>query len=220
MIAPGCQERDPLHVRYRHPASARSSRRDRAAIAARPGSVRDQDNTPRRRYDEAKRGIAAFIAEIVKPAHEGERIQSAAVDRMIAAIDTTVSAQVNAIMHSEAFQQLESAWRSVKFLVDRTDFRQNIKIEMLNASKQDSLSDFEDSPEVVKSGLYKHVYVDEYGQFGGQPFAAVITNYQFTPGAQDVKLMRYHGGRGYGPCSRDRLGCAGILRDRPVRSAA
>ena len=142
-------------------------------------------------YDEAKRGIAAFIAEIVKPAHEGERIQSAAVDRMIAAIDTTVSAQVNAIMHSEAFQQLESAWRSVKFLVDRTDFRQNIKIEMLNASKQDLLSDFEDSPEVVKSGLYKHVYVDEYGQFGGQPFAAVITNYQFTPGAQDVKLMRY-----------------------------
>ncbi|MEJ0014959.1 MAG: type VI secretion system contractile sheath large subunit [Acetobacteraceae bacterium] len=142
-------------------------------------------------YAEAKRGIAAFLTEIVKPERAGERVQSAAVDRMIAAIDQTVSAQVNEIMHSEDFQKMESAWRSMKFLIDRTDFRQNIKIEMLNASKQDLLDDFDDSPEVVKSGLYKHVYIDEFGQFGGQPFAAMITNYQFTPGAQDVKLMQY-----------------------------
>lgn len=142
-------------------------------------------------YAETKRGIAAFIAEIVKPTHEGERIQTAAADRMIAEIDKTISAQVNAIMHSEDFQKLESSWRSLKFLVDRTDFRQNIKIEMLNTSKEDLLSDFEDSPEVVRSGLYNHVYVDEFGQFGGQPFAAVITNYQFSPGPQDVKLMQY-----------------------------
>ncbi len=142
-------------------------------------------------YAEARRGIAAFLAEIVKPDHAGERVQSAAVDRMIAAIDQTASEQVNEIMHSEDFQKMESAWRSMKFLVDRSDFRQNIKIEMLNVSKDDLLSDFEDSPEVVRSGLYRHVYVDEFGQFGGQPFAAVITNYQFTPGAQDVKLLQY-----------------------------
>lgn len=142
-------------------------------------------------YAEAKRGIAAFLAEIVKPDHAGERVQSGAVDRMIAEIDRTASEQVNEIMHSEDFQKMESAWRSMKFLIDRTDFRQNIKIEMLNVSKDDLLADFEDSPEVVRSGLYRHVYVDEFGQFGGQPFAAVITNYQFTPGAQDVKLMQY-----------------------------
>ncbi len=142
-------------------------------------------------YAEAKRGIAAFLAEIVKPDHAGEKVQSAAVDRMIAAIDQTASDQVNEIMHSEDFQKMESAWRSMKFLIDRTDFRQNIKVEMLNVSKDDLLADFEDSPEVVRSGLYRHVYIDEFGQFGGQPFAAMITNYQFTPGAQDVKLMQY-----------------------------
>lgn len=142
-------------------------------------------------YAEARRGVAAFLAEIVKPAHAGERVQSAAVDRMIAMIDKTMSEQLNAIMHSEGFQKMESSWRSLKFLVDRTDFRQNIKIEMLNVSKDDLLADFEDSPEVVKSGLYKHVYVDEYGQFGGQPFASVITNYEFGPGAQDIKLLQY-----------------------------
>lgn len=142
-------------------------------------------------YEDARRGVAAFLAEIVKPDHSGERVQGAAVDQMIAAIDAKVSDQLNAVMHSETFQTLESAWRGLKFLVDRTDFRQNIKIEMLNVSKSDLLSDFEDAPEVVRSGLYKHVYVDEFGQFGGQPFAAVIANYQFTPGPQDVKLMQY-----------------------------
>lgn len=142
-------------------------------------------------YDAARRGVAAFLSELVKPAHAGERIQSAAVDNMIAMIDQTMSRQLNAIMHAEPFQKLESSWRSLKFLVDRTDFRQNIKLEMLNVAKDDLLADFEDSPEVVRSGLYKHVYVDEYGQFGGQPFAGVITNYEFGPGAQDVKLLQY-----------------------------
>ena len=142
-------------------------------------------------YEEARKGIAAFLSELVKPAHAGERIQGAAVDRMIGMIDQTMSTQLNTIMHSDGFQKMEAAWRSLKFLVDRTDFRQNIKIEMLNVSKDDLLSDFEDSPEVVRSGLYKHVYVDEYGQFGGQPFAGVITNYDFGPGAQDIKLLQY-----------------------------
>jgi type VI secretion system protein ImpC len=142
-------------------------------------------------YDAARQGVAAFLAEVLKPTNAQEKVQTAAVDRMLAQIDQTISAQINEIMHHASFQEMESSWRSVKFLVDRTDFRQNIKLEMLNASKEDLLSDFEDSPEVVRSGLYKHVYVDEYGQFGGQPFAAVISNYQFGPGAQDMKLLQY-----------------------------
>ena len=58
-------------------------------------------------------------------------------------------------------------------------------------SKEDLLEDFEDSPEVVKSGLYKIVYTAEYGQFGGQPYAAMIGNYEFGPGPQDIKLLQY-----------------------------
>ena len=141
-------------------------------------------------YDAARQGIAAFIAEIVKPAHAGEKVQTAVVDHMLAAIDQRVSAQINEVMHHADFQSLESGWRSLKFLVDRTDFRQNIKVEVLNVSKTDLVNDFEDAPEIVKSGLYKHVYVDEYGQFGGQPIAAVISDYQFGPGAQDIKLLQ------------------------------
>jgi len=110
---------------------------------------------------------------------------------MIAEIDKKLSLQLDAILHHPEFQRLESAWRSLKFLVDRTDFRENIKIELLNVSKEDLLEDFEDSPEVVKSGLYKIVYTAEYGQFGGQPYAAMIGNYEFGPGPQDIKLLQY-----------------------------
>lgn len=142
-------------------------------------------------YDVARRGVAAFISELLKPARGEEKVNSAVVDQMIATIDQKLSSQLDAIFHAEAFQQMESSWRGLKFLVDRTDFRQNIKVEMLSVAKEDLLADFDDSPEVVRSGLYKHVYTAEYGQFGGQPIGAVVTNYDFGPGAQDIKLLQY-----------------------------
>ncbi len=135
--------------------------------------------------------MAAFIAELLKPNRGAEKVQAGMVDQMISEIDRKLSAQVDAILHNEDVQKLESAWRGLKFLVDRTDFRQNIKIELLNVSKDQLLEDFEDAPEVVQSGLYKHVYTDEYGVFGGQPVGAVICNYEFDAGSKDIQLLRY-----------------------------
>src|SRR5271156_6098572 len=133
-------------------------------------------------YDVAKRGVQAFIAELVAPKREGEKVDKAFVDALIAEIDQKLSRQVDEIIHNPLFQRLESAWRGLKFVVDRTDFRENIKIEVLNCSKEDLLADFEDSPEVPKSGLYRTVYSAEFGQFGGRPFAAILANYEFGPG--------------------------------------
>jgi type VI secretion system protein ImpC len=141
-------------------------------------------------YDVARRGVAAFISELVKPNRQAEKINNAVVDQMLAEIDRKLSAQIDAILHHAEVQKLESAWRGLKFVVDRTDFRQNIKIEMLNATKEDLLTDFEDSPEIVKSGLYRHVYSAEFGQFGGQPVASIVANFEFGPGTQDIKLMQ------------------------------
>lgn len=142
-------------------------------------------------YDVARRGVAAFIAELMQPARKDEKINNAVIDQMIATIDQKMSAQLDLILHDDSFQKLESAWRGLKFVVDRTDFRQNIRLEMLNVSKDELLADFEDSPEVVKSGLYKHIYSAEFGQFGGKPYGAVIANYEMSAGAQDVKLMQF-----------------------------
>ena len=141
-------------------------------------------------YEIAKRGVQAFIAELVTPKREGEKIDKALVDALIAEIDAKLSKQIDEIIHHPTFQKLESAWRSLKFVIDRVDFRENIKVELLNCSKEDLLADFEDAPEVPKSGLYKIVYSAEYGTFGGRPFGAMVANYDFGPGPQDVALLQ------------------------------
>src|SRR5260370_30177944 len=131
-------------------------------------------------YDIARRGVEAFVTELLAPGRASEKVDKAMVDLMIAEIDTRLSAQVNEILHHPEFQKLESAWRSLKFLVDRTDFRENIRIEILNVSKEDLLTDFEDAPEVSKSGLYRTIYSNEYGIHGGKPDALVYAECEFA----------------------------------------
>jgi type VI secretion system protein ImpC len=141
-------------------------------------------------YDIARKGVQAFISELVAPKREGEKVDKAFVDALIAEIDQKLSRQIDQILHHPTFQKLESAWRGLKFVIDRCDFRENIKVEMLNCSKEDLLADFEDAPEVPKSGLYKLVYSAEFGQFGGKPVGAIISNYEFGPGPQDIALLQ------------------------------
>ena len=145
-------------------------------------------------YSLTKAGVQAFIDEMLKPERVGQKVGSAVVDEMIAQVDQKLSSQLSAILHHGDFQKMESSWRSLKFLIDRTDFRENVRISLMNVSKEDLLDDFEDSPEVPKSGLYRTVYTAEYGQFGGQPFGAMIANYDFGPGPQDMKLLQYVAG--------------------------
>ena len=141
-------------------------------------------------YSMTRQGLEAFVAELLEPSRAQEKVSQSLIDDMIAGLDRKLCRQVDAIMHQPDFQKLESAWRSLKFLVDRTDFRENNKIEILNVSKADLLADFEDAPDITRSGLYKAVYTAEYGQFGGQPFGTMIGNYDFGPGGQDVKLLQ------------------------------
>lgn len=141
-------------------------------------------------YEIAKRGVSAFVAEMLAPNRQGERVDKLIVDQMIAEIDKRLSAQINDVLHHPEVQQLESAWRSLKFLIDKCDFRENVRVEVLNCSKDDLLQDFEDSPEIVKSGLYRTVYSAEYGTFGGKPIGLMVANYDFGPGPQDMALLQ------------------------------
>ena len=140
-------------------------------------------------YSITKQGLQAFIDEMLKPGKE-VRVTASAVDEMIANLDQKLSSQVDVILHNKDFQQLESAWTSLKFLVDRTDFRENIKVEVMNTTKEDLLDDFEDAPEITKSGLYKLAYTQEYGQFGGKPYGLMVGNFEFGPSAPDIKLLQ------------------------------
>ncbi|WP_242396306.1 type VI secretion system contractile sheath large subunit [Anaeromyxobacter oryzisoli] len=142
-------------------------------------------------YDVAKQGVTALMAELLAPGKAaGAKVDRSAVDAMIAEIDKRLTAQVNEILHHPDFQKLESAWRSLRFVVERVNFRENVKIEVLSIPKDDLLADLEDSPDLTKSGFYKLVYSNEYGVFGGKPFGLMNLNYGFGPGARDVDLLR------------------------------
>ncbi|HDS1787822.1 type VI secretion system contractile sheath large subunit [Pseudomonas putida] len=142
-------------------------------------------------YQIARQGVSAFITEILKSNDPDQLINKHRADQMIAEIDRMLGNQMDAILHQPEFQQLESSWRSLKLLVDRTDFRENIKLEVLHVTKEDLLDDFENAADITCSGIYKHVYTAGYGQFGGEPVAAMVGNYNFGPSSPDIKLLSY-----------------------------
>lgn len=119
-----------------------------------------------------------------------EKLDKHLLDYHISQIDQKLSRQLDAIMHHPEFQEIESTWRGLKFLVDRTDFRRNVKIELLDVSKDDLRQDFEDAPEINQTGFYRHTYIQEYDTPGGEPLGVTISNYEFDRGAQDIALLR------------------------------
>ena len=141
-------------------------------------------------YETTKAGLGAFLNEIVAQERTGEKVTASLVDDLIRELDDKISNQMDEVLHHQEFQKIESAWRSLKFLIDNTDFRENIRVNMLNATKDELLEDFNDANDVTLSSLYKTVYSGEYGQFGGQPYGAVVANINFTAGQQDLTLLR------------------------------
>jgi len=148
-------------------------------------SISREDET----YDIVKSGVGALISEMLKTENEAEKVNKAIVDRMIAEIDAKLSLQMDSIIHHDKFQELESRWRGLYMLVERTDFRQNIQMEIINVSKEELLDDFEECLDITQSGLYKHIYTSGYGQFGGGPVGAIIADYQLSPSNIDMKFL-------------------------------
>jgi type VI secretion system protein ImpC len=134
--------------------------------------------------------LSVFVKSVVESGQSVEKIDKAMLDHHIAEIDRKMSAQLDDILHHPKFQQMESAWRGLKFLIDRCDFRKNIKIDVLDLSKDELAEDFEDAPETIQSGLYKHVYTEEYDTPGGEPYGAMITNFAFDSSATDITLLQ------------------------------
>ncbi len=146
----------------------------------------DLDNEYRDLY---RKGIAGIVQKASGLDVNKISINKQVIDDFVAEIDQQISAQVNVILHDEQFQKLESAWRSLRYLVDNTEFRDNIRIEVMNCSKDDLLEDFQDSPDWQKSGLFKTVYRDQYNTFGGNPYGMMVSNYAFGHGTPDCELL-------------------------------
>ena len=119
----------------------------------------------------------------------GDTVKS--IENMIAAIDRKLSDQINQILHHGDFQKLEGAWRGLHHLVNNTETDEQLKIRVMNISKAElgkTLKRYKGT-NWDQSPLFKKVYEEEYGQFGGEPFGCLVGDYHFDQSAPDVELL-------------------------------
>src|SRR6185437_11285089 len=111
-------------------------------------------------------------------------------DRAIAAIDRKLSEQLNAIMHDPKFLKLEGSWRGLHYLIMSSETSTTLKIRMLNVSKRDLSRDLQRAVEFDQSQLFKKIYENEFGTPGGEPYAALIGDYEWTNHPDDIETLR------------------------------
>lgn len=163
---------------------------------AQEGSLLDQILTEGKmaRDDFQKERAKDMIGEFVNQVMSGELTMSknmdVAINARIAEIDRLISAQMNEIMHHEEFQKLEGSWRGLHYLVKNSLTGTQLKIRVMSATKKELLKDFERALEFDQSALFKKIYEDEYGMFGGAPFGAIIGDYEFGNHPQDLALLQ------------------------------
>jgi type VI secretion system protein ImpC len=133
--------------------------------------------------------VKEFVAQVLEGSMTVSKDAETMINQRIAQIDHLLSIQVNEILHHESFQKLEASWRGLKYLLDQSETNDKLKIKVLNVSKRELLKDLQRAPEFDQSALFKKVYEEEFGVFGGAPFAAMIGDYQFGKGPEDIELL-------------------------------
>jgi type VI secretion system protein ImpC len=133
--------------------------------------------------------IKKFVAEVLEGSITVRPDTESMLNARIAEIDRLLSLQLNEVMHHADFQKLEGTWRGLKYLMNQTETSTQLKIKVLNVRKDDLLKDLQKAPEFDQSALFKKVYEEEFGVFGGAPFGALIGDYDFGRTGQDIELL-------------------------------
>ena len=145
--------------------------------------------------DEAKSAVEQAVLTLAQQALSQTKLIGSdvivSIESMIAEIDKKLSEQVNAILHHAEFQQLESAWRGLHYLVNNTETDEQLKIRVMSISKNDlgkTLKRYKGTA-WDQSPIFKRVYEEEFGQFGGEPFGCIVGDYYFDHSPPDVELL-------------------------------
>lgn len=139
--------------------------------------------------ERGKNLIKEFVAQVLEGSMTLGRDADQMISARVAQIDHLISIQLNEILHNSAFQKLEGTWRGLKYLLDQSETGTQLKIRVLNASKKDLLRDLQRAPEFDQSAMFKKVYEEEYGIFGGEPFGAMVGDYEFSKHPEDLELL-------------------------------
>jgi type VI secretion system protein ImpC len=134
-----------------------------------------------------------IIGELIKEVLSGTVVVSdnlsANIDARIAQIDALISTQLSEVLHAPDFQKLESSWTGLRYLCKQTSTGEKMKIKVLNATKKELVKDFKSAIDFDQSTLFKKIYEDEFGTFGGAPFATLIGDFDIGRGAEDMYLI-------------------------------
>jgi type VI secretion system protein ImpC len=114
------------------------------------------------------------------------------IEEMIARLDEKLTAQMNELLHAPEFQQLESAWRGLNYLVFNSETDATLKIRILNVGKMELYRNLKQYPGARwdQSPLFKAIYESEFGTLGGEPYGALVADYSFSHRPTDVQLLR------------------------------
>ncbi|TCS39477.1 type VI secretion system protein ImpC [Paucimonas lemoignei] len=145
------------------------------------------------RSDTERARARDLITELVTQVLDGTVVMSnnlsATLDARVAELDNLISKQLSEIMHNPEFQKMESTWRGLHYLCKQTSTGEMLKIKVLNATKKDLVRDFNNAIDFDQSALFKKVYEEEFGTFGGAPFGALIGDYEISRQPEDMYFI-------------------------------
>lgn len=134
-----------------------------------------------------------IIAELARQVMSGTVVMSnnlsATIDARIAEIDQLISEQLSEVMHAKEFQQLEGTWRGLHYLCKQTSTGSMMQIKVLNSPKKDLIRDFKTAVDFDQSALFRKVYEEEFGTFGGAPFAALLGDFDISRQPEDLYFV-------------------------------
>ena len=140
----------------------------------------------------AKKLLGQFATQILDEGMKSapDKGVVAMINERIAEIDQILTDQLNAIMHHPEFQALESSWIGLRDMVFGTETSTTLKLRLMNVTKKELLKDLETAVDHDMSVLFKKVYEEEYGTFGGNPYSLLIGDYYFGRHPQDMALLQ------------------------------
>jgi len=137
----------------------------------------------------AKDLIGEFVNQVLDQGMVVSQDTFASINARIAQIDELISKQLNEVMHAEEFKKLESSWRGLNYLVMNSETGVRMKIRLMNITKTELLNDLEKATEFDQSELFRKIYEEEYGTFGGHPYGMLVGDYEFGRHPQDMALL-------------------------------
>ncbi len=139
--------------------------------------------------DETEELLKTLTQEAMKGTVKWDKNLTVTINAAIAALDKVMSKQLSAIMQDEKFQKLEGSWRGLHHLVMNSETGSELKIRMMNLSKKELAKDLEKAVEFDQSQTFKKIYESEFGTAGGEPYAALIGDYEFSAHPDDIDLL-------------------------------